>query len=167
MVGLGTLGRTRSGASDVSADGSVVVGYVHSDETSYEAFRWEDGVMVGLGTLGGEDSRAHGVSVDGSVVWGTSDNSAGRREPFIWDAEHGMRSLRQILSSGGVDLEGWFSLDIVYVSSALDRIIGNGQIEPTHSRAWIATIPEPSTLTALLSMALAVTAAYLGRRRFA
>ena len=131
MVGLGTLDKERSRACDVSADGSVVVGTVYADSPHWmpsEAFRWEDGVMVGLGTLGGEDSGAGGVSVDGSVVWGYSHISAGESEPFIWDAEHGMRSLLQMFSSDGVDLEGWRSWGITYVSPALDRIIGNARM---------------------------------------
>ena len=87
--GLGDLpgGIFESCALDVSADGSVVVGYGNS-ALGEEAFRWTQATaMVGLGDLPGGffTSWAFGVSADGSVVvgWGTS-NLGEDGEAFRW-----------------------------------------------------------------------------------
>jgi CSLREA domain-containing protein len=86
IVGLGDLrdGLLGSCANGVSADGSVVVGYIRTGLNS-EAFRLKDGVVQGLGTLReGEASRAFGVSADGSVVAGNSA-SGSSLEAFRWE----------------------------------------------------------------------------------
>jgi probable HAF family extracellular repeat protein len=114
MVGLGYIGFIGdegyvpgSYAADVSADGSVVVGYadgaVIPDSGFAGAFRWtaEDG-MVSLGVLNPSDieSFAFAVSADGSVVVGRSDDGAWE-EAFRWTAEDGMVGLGYISGSYG------------------------------------------------------------------
>ena len=75
---LGYLpGKPVTYASDVTADGSVVVGVgrIIASGGPSEAFRWTSGGgMVGLGDLpgGNYQSGASGVSADGSVVVGGS-----------------------------------------------------------------------------------------------
>jgi probable HAF family extracellular repeat protein len=102
MLDLGTLGGS-SGARDVSADGSVVVGY--SRDTSsigFLAFRWTQATgMVNLGTLGGTDSEALGVSDDGAVVVGESQSRA-----FRWTQATGMQSVEDWLRANGVSVTG-------------------------------------------------------------
>lgn len=85
-----------STATDVSEDGSVVVGMGHSTEGK-EAFRWmmpesgdpndfdDPNYMIGLGKLPGGDylSVARSVSADGSVIIGMSRTASGT-EAFIW-----------------------------------------------------------------------------------
>jgi probable HAF family extracellular repeat protein len=86
---LPTEGRNHA-ATDVSEDGSVIVGGIGTAQ----AFRWENGVVTDLGTLGpdrGFFSVALGVSADGRVVVGSSEISAppcvgsGCTEAFIWE----------------------------------------------------------------------------------
>lgn len=89
-VRLGQLaGYGSTGASDVSADGAVVVG--RGVPEPYEAFRWtaQDG-MVGLGPVPGQlssGSIASAVSGDGSTVVGHNGNFG---EGFVWTAQDGM-----------------------------------------------------------------------------
>jgi len=109
MVDLGALSGWGSGATGVSADGSVVVGWAI---VGYEhAFRWtQAGGMVDLGTLGGPGSQVSGVSADGSVVVGYSTNSAGHERAFRWTQAGGMVDLGTLggLQSRayGVSIEG-------------------------------------------------------------
>ena len=130
-------------ASDVSADGSVVVG---SDGA--EAVRWTAaGGIVGLGRLtGGVSSGATAVSQDGSVVVGFSDSVFGP-EAFYWMQELGTINLRTTLISSGVtNLAGWTNLFAEDVSADGTTIVGHGRNPAGNRQAWIATIPEPSTL---------------------
>jgi len=122
-------GGVQASATDVSADGSVVVGYDSDRYVSasgwMEAFRWtEDGGIIGLGDLpgGASWSEARAVSADGSVVVGRASTGyttlpksvAGPTEgtlqiqspdpipvfeAFIWTESGGMRNLREVLTS--------------------------------------------------------------------
>ena len=103
LTWLGTLpGYDNSGASGVSADGSVVVGGAASDRGDQHAFRWTAlGGMEDLGTFGGYWSGASGVSADGSVVVGWIRDASGYRA-FRWTASGGMQDLGTL---GGVESE--------------------------------------------------------------
>jgi probable HAF family extracellular repeat protein len=95
---LGDLpgGTFSSGASAVSADGSVVVGQSSSASGS-QAFRWTSaGGMVGLGDLPGGifSSAARGVSDDGLVVVG--EGTSPNLEAFRWTAGSGMVGLGRL-----------------------------------------------------------------------
>ncbi|MCW2922586.1 MAG: hypothetical protein JWL76_2460, partial [Thermoleophilia bacterium] len=82
----------------VSADGSVVVGYVQGND--HRAFRWTatDG-SVDLGTLGGVSATASGVSADGLIVVGRSQTNLVAPDgqipghAFRWTAGTGMVDL--------------------------------------------------------------------------
>jgi probable HAF family extracellular repeat protein len=123
----------------VSADGSVVVGWNGS-----QGFRWKSAEGTHLLGPASDYSYATGVSGDGSIIVGFL-----YADPFLWDATRGRRSLQQVLVGDyGLDLTGW-TLQSAYAISADGRtIVGSG----THlgrTEAWIATIPEPSSLALL------------------
>ncbi len=102
MVGLGCLpdaAQRRSWAKAVSDDGSVIVGWSKSANTSEnttEAFRWSYGEgMVGLGDLpeGAFDSEAWSVDGDGSVIVGRGASPYYGSEAFLWTFDGGMVGL--------------------------------------------------------------------------
>jgi uncharacterized membrane protein len=105
--------------------------------------------MVGLGALvGGGRSWALGVSADGSTIAGQSHGESGL-EAFIWDPAHGMRSIRQLLTSQsdpGKNLRGWKLRAATAVSRDGSMVAGWG-INPDGNReAWIARVgDQPST----------------------
>jgi probable HAF family extracellular repeat protein len=106
MVGLGFLpGKTYGVASDVSADGSAVVGLGELPSTAFEGFHWTAASgMVGLGFLpGGRWSSASSVSANGAVVVGWS-TTAGSSEAFRWTQAGGMVGLGDL--PGGPSTEG-------------------------------------------------------------
>jgi probable HAF family extracellular repeat protein len=109
MQDLGTLGGDYSYASDVSADGSVVVGWAQNAAGSSRAFRWQNGVMQDLGTLGGVQSEAYGVSADGSVVVGWARYAAGQYRAFRW--QNGVMRSLGTLGSGYYSLAYGVSAD--------------------------------------------------------
>jgi len=109
IVGLGHLpGRTASNASDISNDGSTIVGSSSGGSSfpihSLEAFRWTAQTgMVGLGHFsGGNTSVANAVSGDGSVITGSAD-MGGLNKAFRWTASGGMVGLGD---SGSAESDG-------------------------------------------------------------
>ncbi len=153
LKSLGDLpgGTFDSQANGVSADGRVIVGYGTSD-LGTEAMRWTSGTgMVGLGDLpgGNFNSIAQDASGDGSIIVGYSSSAAGQ-VAFIWDEAHGMRDLREVLIHGyGLNLTGWRPTVAYAISDDGLTIAGNGWNPDGNFEAWIATIPEPATLTLL------------------
>jgi probable HAF family extracellular repeat protein len=151
MTGLGDLpgGSFESWAQAVSADGSVVVGWGRS-ASGAEAFRWENGNWIGLGYLPGKTSSiAEDVSADGSIIVGSSTISD-VRDAFIWDEDNGMRNLQDILVNDyGLDLTSWTLQAATGVSADGLTIVGYGNSPSGDIEAWIATVPEPSTLLLL------------------
>jgi probable HAF family extracellular repeat protein len=163
MVGMGDLdgGAFDSYALDISANGQVVVGMGTSD-VGREAFR-STGTAIdpndGLGYLPGHSfSRATSTSADSSVVvglsWTTESGPPGEAsigEAFIWDEVNDMQSLKEVLENeGGLDLTGWVLIEALGVSDDGLTIVGYGTNPLGNTEAWVATIPEPATLSLLV-----------------
>jgi probable HAF family extracellular repeat protein len=165
MVGLGSLpgGKYDSTAYAVSSNGRIIVGAGCAANGLAEAFRWtaEEG-MVGLGWLVPEglgDSVAFDVSADGSVIVGAAQKNR-RNVAFIWDAQHGMRSLSDVLTNEyGLDLNGLTLMEARGVSDDGRTIVGIGYGQDGASQGWVAHIPEPTTGMLL------ICGAYFLRRR--
>jgi probable HAF family extracellular repeat protein len=163
MQGLGDLpgGGFYSWAAAASSDGQTIVG-LGSSALGHEAFRWtEETGMQGLGTLAGapEGSAAKGIAADGSIIVGHSGGSSGAPLglAFIWDETHGMRNLKDVLvDECDLDLSDWqlnYAMDV----SADGRVIVGFGTNPSGEReAWVATIPEPATLSLLAFGGLAM-----------
>jgi len=145
-----------SSATAISADGSVIVGWAGDPTDIYgnkEAFRWENGNVIGLGDLPGGlfYSLANDVSADGSVIVGWSTRFAGlvegREDAFIWDEDHGMRSLLEVLTEEyGLDLTGWKLYNATAISDDGLSIVGFGINPDGYHEGWIARLPEPSVV---------------------
>ena len=144
-IGSGAL---NSNATAVSGDGAVVVGALQpSDGSPYvHAFRWTQAdSMVDLGVLSGQlNSTALAVNHDGSVVVGASwigdigeDYYGGTAlygtvpsssRAFRWTQATGMQDLNTLMSSAGVDMQGYTLLTANAVS-ADGQFIGGSLIK--------------------------------------
>ena len=82
---------------------------------------------------------------------------------FLWDAEHGTRSLLQMLADDP-DLTGWRLDAALAISSDGRAIVGYGRNPSGNLEAWIAVIPEPAT-SLLILVGLAGLAASRGVAR--
>jgi probable HAF family extracellular repeat protein len=140
MVDLGTLGGHYSEAQFVSADGSVVAGRSYTEhDVEDHAFRWEDGVMTDLGTLGGSHSEVSALSSDGrTVVGGSYREGASTLTAYRWTEDTGMLAIADLLSDGGVDIEGWELSNAVQVSADGSVIVGFGKdLDDSTYGVWI------------------------------
>lgn len=142
-------------ASDVSGDGSVIVGYFGG---TFPAFRWtaDDGLVL----LDAPISMPR-TNQDGSVIVGTYTNEA-----MIWTADSGTRRLVDLLIELGLGAEvaGWDLSSATGISADGRTIVGWGS-SPTEGRqAWIAVIPEASSLQLTLAASLLLACLILQRR---
>jgi probable HAF family extracellular repeat protein len=160
MVGLGSLpgGLFMSTANAVSPDGQIVVGGADSS-AGFRAFYWtfESGMVALDPLVGTTDCSASDVSASGAVIIGGCSQGL-----FIWDALHGTRNLRSVLVDDlGLDLTGWQLSEVRGLSADGRTLTGFGRFEfapgQFRTEAWIAHIPEPSSLLLFLG-AVAVLA---------
>jgi uncharacterized membrane protein len=105
---------TASGRSEsfISTDGNVIVGSLDpAGSSDSSVFRWTEAsgavdLTPGLNTLAVDASDDGGVVVASS--WDDAQLEGGEPEDtFVWDAEHGTRSLDAILAARGIDTAGW------------------------------------------------------------
>jgi probable HAF family extracellular repeat protein len=87
MENLGTLGGNQTIAYDVSADGSVIIGFSYVAAGDPYAFRWTSG--AGIQQIGTFYSFARGVSGDGNIVTGSETGAAGLHRAFRWTQSGG------------------------------------------------------------------------------
>jgi uncharacterized membrane protein len=151
---------------DLSADGSIAVGYVRDSSIgmhSTRAVRWDsNGIMTFLPDApdGARPTNARAVSPDGSVIIGQAilENNIGAS--FIWDEINGTRNLQEVLENEcGLGPIDW-QLDVP-ASIAADNltIVGHGVnfTEGYRTEAFIARLPEPGTFISLALIALLAT----------
>lgn len=134
-------------ATAVSQDGSVVVGQRSFTvdfgyDTISEMFRWTPQTgMVGLGNapVGGFASDYAGaldVSADGRVVVGFVGYQA-----VVWDATHGLRTVKRALQDAGLNIGGWVLFQAEAVSGDGRVIVGIGENPTGQTEAWRAVLP--------------------------
>ena len=155
MTDLGTLGGTGGGASGVSADGSVVVGYSSKADGATHAFRWTTaagpnggGTMADLGTLSGKTSSdARAVSADGEVVVGSSymtdpnNGNTSQRQAFRWtQATNNMQAVTAWLTGAGVAVGGWTLEKATGVNTDGTVVVGTTTNVAGNQEAWLARV---------------------------
>jgi uncharacterized membrane protein len=162
---LAGMPATGSAASAANADGTVIAGNrVGASAGEQELFRWtEAGGLERLGDLPGGpvDARAVGISADGSIIGGNGVGPSGLSEGFLWDAVHGIRSLKDILAASGI-ATGGTRLNIAGLSADGTTVVGT----TNDNRAFVAVVPEPTGLAAGVLL-LGMTSLRRTRRRAA
>ena len=88
---------------------------------------------------------AWGVTSDGKTVVGGAGYSL--HTAYIWDLEHGTRSIQTLLEELGADLQGFRLTEARAISHDGTVIVGMGVNSVGLEQSWIATIPTPGTLT--------------------
>jgi hypothetical protein len=144
------LSMAYSGVSEISGDGSTVVGGSYNDFAAQQPTLWRNGAVETLPMLPGVTSSvATAVSFDGSLIFGNlldaSDDNIGA---FVWDEINSTRLLKDFLEDDyGLNLTGWNLLSVSATDASGNIITGYGINPQGQSELWIATIPEPMTIT--------------------
>lgn len=157
----------QSSANGISADGSVIVGAANPGSANL-AIRWEAGVTTVLGDFAGgtSNSSAFAVTADGNTIVGMGTTAWGP-EAFIWDAQHGMRLLQDVLTNEyglGAALSGWHLTEARDITADGRSIVGVGLNPNGDYEGWIFTVPEPSSVWLAIA-SLVCLAAWKGQRR--
>ena len=112
-----------SAATGINNRGQIIGVSGFSDDTVH-AVLWESGQVHDLGTiLGHTFNRATAINDQGVVV-GTTRTGGEIAPPFIWDAEHGMRSLNSLLPAHS----GWY-LTQAFGVNARGEVLAWGQYQ--------------------------------------
>lgn len=141
-----------AGASDISADGSVIVGYA-----GLSMWRWtqQSGYQILTADVPPPGSGTPHVSGDGmTAVYGQR----------IWTLSAGPRSLDAVLTEAGCNFSGWSNLIVTDASFNGRAFCGFGTNPAGQTEAWYATIPAPASSIALLGLCGSSIA--MRRRRF-
>lgn len=141
LGGGGNVSPTR--ANDTNFDGTVIVG-AGSSAIGSQAFRWTAKTgALGLGILAGDvRSSAYAVNADGSTVVGASTGADPTydSQAFVWTKQTGMRSVADVLTTGGVNLGAWQLREATAVSAKGNILVGNGTNPSGLTEAWWASI---------------------------
>lgn len=127
-------------AGFIATPNSPSCGYCYSSELGSEPFRWTaDAGMQPLGRLAdGGNAVALAASGDGTVIVGYSESAVA----FVWDANHGMRNLRDVLTQRyGLDLTGWELQEAAAISPDAGIIVGQG-MHGGRPEGWIARVED-------------------------
>jgi uncharacterized membrane protein len=129
-------------ATDMSADGEVIVGYADFGGV-LEAFRWTR--VAGMVSLGRPaecpSTEPGGVSGDGRIVIVYCDGVEGERR-YLWDVSSGFRLVEDVLQGIGADASDAGAVGVYQLSFDGSTILGF--VLPTGTsklRPWIARLP--------------------------
>lgn len=129
-------------AIDVSADGQTVM--IRSGLRGGGGFTylWND--TTGLTTVSANEWRLNAMDDSGRLLAGGASSGG-----VIWDENHGFRDLQSLLETKfglADDLDGWYLLEVMELSGDGRTFVGRGLDPAGRKSAWVATIPEPSTI---------------------
>jgi hypothetical protein len=143
---------------DMSMNGNYLAGVDMSPDgyTYQQAVYWDENRAVhGLGSMYHDSliynqSRAEGVTNNKVIVGAAYAEGASTELGFIWDEQHGMRYIKDVLEQE----YGYDFRDNILASAGFENpegtiIEGNGYTSTGELFFWTATIPEPGTVLLL------------------
>lgn len=143
-VSLGTIpgfSDPNGAATDVSADGQLILGNVRNNDGLTRTFLWsEAGGMDELVDPGSDTAvEAIALSPDGRLACLRYDN--GVSESRFWDSDHGARPIMGLLTNAGIDLSGWQAqaFAVTKVTSVNMTVVGFGR-NAQGVESWVAQL---------------------------
>jgi len=136
-------------AHDISAGGNTLVGKVRATYVAsggiftynyWRAARWNGGIIsiIGPEDFGGasSDSSFYGVTPDASLAVG-SFKVSGPYYAVSHDAFNGVRDLKSVLATNGIDMSGWQLTAATAISADGSVIVGYGTNPGGQQEAWV------------------------------
>lgn len=108
------------------------------------------GVARGTSSVQFVDFQLHtttsieGLSILGPVFM-SDDASTICTSINMWDAAHGTRTISQVLSDAGLNINGWSNIRLTEISDDGTTLFGYGTAPDGDGQAFYATIPAPGT----------------------
>ena len=139
---------------NMSDNGDYIVGSIwNNDRTSEPGCYWDrNGNMHLLGSVSSNDyiNIAYDVSDNGIIVGTEIDFDIGPQYAIIWDEEHGVRDLKEVLVNDyGYDFGDWLLSDAKYINPEGTYVSGSGYDQDGNQVEWEAVIPEPCSVLLL------------------
>ena len=174
LYGAPTTSNSASASAIARTAGNKIVGWSQRpSDTQQVPALWTGPFVAGLAptaiamlathTYG----RAESISDNGTYMGGFSQVAGNAPSLTCWvnDATNGTRNLQTVLTNAGVDMTGWQIKSLKGISNDGKWFAGTGVYSPagTGSSAWVAFIPEPSSILALFTGVVGMLA--LRRRR--
>ena len=146
-------GYTNSQAFAVNRSGSLMGGYCYKGATVEDACLWYSSLGYApkiIGHLPGDTrSYVRAMSGDGTLVTGISVSPSSTLTPFVWTSTGGMESLRDYLSSVGVNTyASWKLQSVSGISDDGTTIVGYGVDPNGKTEPFRAVIPGRSPVSA-------------------
>jgi probable HAF family extracellular repeat protein len=129
-----------------SPDGLTVVGSILGGNS--QPFLWTLGGsgVTPLGWLAGMNSGGCTDAINAGVrIIGVCSNTTvpGSQTACVWDRGFGWRSVRDVLTAGGIDVTGWNLTQAWAMSDDGRVIVGQGTDPSGNPAAWKASLPLP------------------------
>lgn len=137
-------------ANDLSLGGNTVVGHVRATFVASggvftynyrRAAVWNGGAVSIIGPedtgSASSDSTFYGVTPDASLVVGTFRGSSGPYYAVSRDAFNGIRNLKSVLSTNGIDMTGWQLTAATAISADGSVVVGYGTNPNGQQEAWV------------------------------
>lgn len=139
-----------AGAYGISANGGQLVGYINATfiipniiTLNYRrAARWNGGTATVLGPeSSGQsvDSVFNGMTPDAALAVGSFKNSSGPYYAVSHDAFNGLRTIKEVLTTAGLDMTGWELTAATAISADGSVIVGYGTNPAGQTEAWMVT----------------------------
>jgi probable HAF family extracellular repeat protein len=169
-----TIGIPAGGAQAISGDGLVIAGFTQGNG-DIKSWVWTEQTGFSMLPDGGCNCpvQVSGVSFDGSTivgsqtVWPTPAQAI--HNAVLWQKTstgYQFLSVENVLTTLGINLDGWHLRNVVDVSADGQTIVGLGTLAGGSTESWYAVlgspVPEPQSL---LSASMALVGILLCRRR--
>ena len=139
-----------SAANAVSSDGSTIVGFTGDGLDVVKAFQWTESGGTQLLNQGVEIGIANDISNDGLIVGNSTPEQGIDPLACVWEGGENLVDLKQWLSNNyNLNIGAWTLTDAIGISTDGSTIVGYGINPDGNTEGWVASVPEPATLTLL------------------
>lgn len=132
----------------ISFDGSQLAGHINATYVIpdiitlnyHRATRWNGGTATVIGPESSGslvDSTFYGLTPDAALAVGTFKNASGPYYAVSHDAFNGVRNLRDLLITNGVDMTGWELTAATAISADGSVVVGYGTNPNGQQEAWV------------------------------